>query len=120
MNKFGLVVTAIAAITCSSAAFSDIGTLSNAKITQLITTETTYGGCMARLSKSITEVVNNCAPGWVTFSCDGSLGNSVPRASAMWESAQLAYALDKKVRVRIDNSKKLNGYCYSDYIRVEN
>ena len=120
MNKFGLVVTAIAAITCSSAAFSAIGTLSNARVTELITTETTYGGCMAKLSKSISEVVNNCPSGWVTFSCDGSLGNSVPRASAMWESAQLAYALDKKVRVRIDNSKKLDGYCYSDYIRVEN
>ena len=120
MNKFGLVVTGIAAITCSSAAFSAIGTLSSAKITELITTETTYGGCMAKLSKPISEVVNNCPSGWVTFSCDGSLGNSVPRASAMWESAQLAYALDKTVRVRIDNSKKLDGYCYSDYIRVEN
>ena len=120
MNKFGLVVTAIAATTCSSAALSAIGTVSNAKITQLITTETTYGGCMVKLSKPIISAVDNCAAGWVAFSCDGALGNSVPRASAMWESAQLAYALDKTVRVRIDNSKKLNGYCYSDYIRVEN
>ena len=120
MNKFGLVVTAIATITCSSAALSAIGTVSNAKITQLITTETTYGGCMVKLSKPISSAIDNCAAGWVAFSCDGALGNSVPRASAMWESAQLAYALDKTVRVRIDNSKKLNGYCYSDYIRVEN
>ena len=120
MNKFGLTVAVIAGVTCSSAALSDVGTISNAKITQLITTETTYGGCMAKLSKPISSVVGNCPSSWVTLSCDGSLGNSVPRASAMWDSAQLAYALDKTVLVKVDNTKKINGYCYSNLIRVEN
>lgn len=120
MNKFGLVVTAIVAIIGSSEVLSATGTLSDVKVIELITTETTYGGCMAKVSKPISDTVDNCPGSWVTFSCDGSLGNSVPRASAIWESAQLAYALDKTVRVRIDNSKKLDGYCYSDYIRIEN
>jgi len=119
MNKFGLVVTAIAAIIGSSAAFSATGTVKDAKIINLLTTESTYGGCMAFLDKPISSVLEGCPSNWVTFSCDGSLGNSVSRASAMWDSVLLAYALEKPVRVRADNSKKVNGYCYSDYIRVE-
>lgn len=119
MNKLRLVVIAIAAITCSSAAFSATGTVKDAKIINLLTTESTYGGCMAFLDKPLSSVIENCPSNWVTFSCDGTLGNSVSRASAMWDSVLLAYALEKPVRVRADNSKKVNGYCYSDYIRVE-
>lgn len=119
MNKLRLVVIAIAAITCSSAAFSATGTVKDAKIINLLTTESTYGGCMAFLDKPLSSVIENCPSNWVTFSCDGTLGNSVPRASAMWDSVLLAYALEKPVRVRVDNSKKVNGYCFSDYIRVE-
>jgi hypothetical protein len=26
--------------------------------------------------------------------------------------------LDKKIRVRVDSAKKLNGYCFADYIRI--
>ena len=42
MNKFGLVVTAIAAITCSSAAFSATATVKDAKIINLLTTESKF------------------------------------------------------------------------------
>ena len=120
MNKFGLVVTAIAAITCSSAAFSATATVKDPKIINLLTTESKFGGCMAFLDKPLSTVIDNCPANWVTFSCTGILGNSVPRASAMWDSVLLAYTLEKPVRITVDNSKKINGYCYSDYIRVEN
>ena len=103
----------------SQPALSEIGFVNDASITQIITTESNYGGCMTKLSKAISSGASACPGNWVSFACTGTVDNSVRQASAMWDTVLLAYALEKNVRVRVDSSKKLNGYCYADYIRVQ-
>jgi hypothetical protein len=93
--------------------------IENAKITQMLTTDEDYAGCMIKLDKKISVVSSACPNNWLTFSCNGDLGNSVQQASMMWEQAQMAYVLNKMVRVKVDSSKKANGYCYASYIRVQ-
>jgi len=103
----------------SQQAFSVVAFVNNASIVQIITTESNYGGCMTKLSKPINTATYACPGEWVSFACTGVAGNSVPRAAQMWDTVLLAYALEKKVRIRVDSSIKLNGYCYADYIRVQ-
>lgn len=73
---------------------------------------TNFGGCMARLSKRNinSETGLSCSNDWVTFSCSGDF-LSVASASRLLNSAQMADALDLNVNLRIDDSKKHNGFC---------
>lgn len=103
----------------SAQAFSTNGTITDVTIQKLITADTRFGGCMVMLSKPISTVLAGCPDNWVTFACDGSLNNSVSRAMMKWENAKLAYALGKKALLVVDNSRKVNGYCYADIFRLE-
>lgn len=79
---------------------------------------TNFGGCMARLSERDISAVTglDCPPNWVTFSCSGDF-LSVANASRLLNSAQMADALDLTVSVRIDDSKKHNGYCLAERLQ---
>lgn len=103
----------------ASNTFATNGTMADVTIQKLITADSRFGGCMAMLSKPISTVLAGCPDNWVTFACDGSLNNSVPRAMMKWENAKLAYALGKKALLVVDNSRKVNGYCYADIFRLE-
>jgi hypothetical protein len=98
--------------------FAEQGFVDDANVIGMMTTPGVYGGCMVQLSKPINGAAAGCPDDWVSFACTGTANNSVSRAAAMWDSATLAYALDKKIRVRVDSAKKLNGYCFADYIRI--
>ena len=119
MKSFLRAILVLVAGGLSHQALSVVAFVEDATIVQIITTESNYGGCMTKLSKPIYTATSGCPGEWVSFACTGSAGNSVPRASAMWDTVLLAYALDKKVRIRVDSNVKLNGYCYADYIRVQ-
>lgn len=120
MKKLNLLSALIIGCAISSSAMANGGYINNVKITQMINTAgKLYGGCMMQLTKNISTVNSSCRTNWVTLSCDGQLENSVTQASAMWNSAQMAFALDKTIRVRVSNNK-INGYCHADYIRVQN
>lgn len=78
---------------------------------------TNFGGCMARLNKVIaTETALDCPGAWVTFSCSGDF-MSVANASRLLNSAQMADALNLTVSLRIDDSKKHNGYCLAERLQ---
>jgi hypothetical protein len=87
--------------------------------TSTVTGDTSYGGCMAALGAAVNTATNspNCPGAWVTFSC---IGTYAPKEQAfhMLDQAQLALALDKKVNVLVDDTKKHNGYCFARRISV--
>ena len=69
-----------------------------------------FGGCMVQLDESLADAGLNCT-NWVTFSCTGA-HTSKEEASRMFESAQMAFSLDKTIVVEVNDEKKHNGHCY--------
>ena len=83
----------------------------------LMTSDATWGGCMAVLSPSPHTVLPDCYPGWVTFSCSGDFTDQV-RAYRMVDMAELALATGKNVQVWFRDDMKHNGYCFASRIDV--
>ena len=83
----------------------------------LVTGDSTYGGCMALLSRRIEGTLPGCRGAWVTFSCDGTYTDPV-RAYRMLDQAQLALATGMRVLVVVDDTKSHNGYCFASRIDV--
>lgn len=83
----------------------------------LVTADSSFGGCMARLSKIPKDVLPACRDRWVTFSCDGTYTDPV-RAYRMLDQAQLALATGLAVRIFADDSKLHDGYCFAYGIDV--
>ena len=97
------------------------GTIENATITRTLASEDErFGGCMARLDKSAADEGLNVecpASPWVTFSCSG-VHTSKSNALRMFDSAQMAFALGRTVRVELDDSRKHNSFCFVRRIDV--
>lgn len=91
----------------------------DAKVTRtLAADEQKFGGCMAYLTVSPAGEGLDCNSGnWVTFSCSGE---HVTKSSAlrMFDSAQMAFLMDRTVRVTVDDSRKHNGWCLVERIDV--
>ncbi len=83
----------------------------------LVTGDSTYGGCMALLSRRIEGKLPGCRGAWVSFSCDGTYTDPV-RAYRMLDQAQLALATGMRVLVVVDDTKSHNGYCVASRIDV--
>ncbi|MYE83076.1 MAG: hypothetical protein F4X36_14815 [Gammaproteobacteria bacterium] len=92
----------------------------DAKVTRTLASDgEKFGGCMAFLSVSPVDQGLDCASSWVTFSCTGE---HVTKSSAlrMFDSAQMAFLMDRLVRVTVDDTRKHNNYCLVERIDVLN
>ena len=77
-----------------------------------------FGGCMVQLDQSLADSGLRCT-NWVTFSCTG-VHTSKDEGFRMFESAQMAFALDKTIVLEVDDLKKHNGHCYARRVDVKN
>lgn len=102
-------ILAMMLLTISSLSYASTATINGVTITKTVLQNGSFGNCMVRIDKPLTNL--NCPKGWVSFSCDGTYQ---PReiANSMFDSAQMALALNKKVNIRIDDLKKHNGFCF--------
>ena len=78
-----------------------------------------YGGCMAELAHPPESQGLICRGNWVTFSCSGDFA-SRQDAKRNLEMAMFAFALEKQVRVYIDDSFTHNTYCFANRIDLLN
>lgn len=77
-----------------------------------------FGGCAVALSESPFDHGLDChTDKWVTFSCVGE-HTSKSNALRMFDSAQMAFALGKKVVVYVDDTRKHNDRCFASRIDV--
>ena len=76
-----------------------------------------FGGCAVRLNDAPGESGLNCSSNWVTFSCSGDHA-SKSNAARNFDSAQMAFALNRRIRVWVDDSKTHNGLCFVERIDV--
>jgi len=72
---------------------------------------------MALINKTLSEYGLNCPSAWVSFSCDGTF-NTQAIGFRKLDQAQMAMALNKRVHLYIEDSKKHNGYCFARRIDI--
>lgn len=75
-----------------------------------------YGYCMIQLSSNIGSGCPN--EGWVSLDCKDQFSGVPGSGNRQYATALTAYALQKKVSVGIDNTKKHNGYCVAHRIDI--
>lgn len=91
-------------------------------IDRILTDGNLYGGCMVLLrpENSLLSFGLDCPSNYITFDCRGSAGQSGGRAQAELnlQQSQLAMALGARVALRVTDSVKVNGHCYSPRVEV--
>ena len=83
----------------------------------LTTGDGRFGGCMVQLDRHPRDSGLACT-NWVTFSCSG-VHTSKDEGFRMFESAQMAFALDKTMVLEVNDEKKHNGHCYARRVDVK-
>ena len=85
----------------------------------LLSADGTWGGCMVFLRGTDVASTGLDCPrkGWVSLGCTG---NFAPKDATkrMLDNASLAFALNKQVSVRVDDTKKESGFCSATRINV--
>lgn len=89
----------------------------NTEIDRLMVDSANFGGCAARITGSVAANGLACSGPWVSFSCTGDF-NSKSDGANKFAQAQLAFVTDKQVRIRLDDTKRHNGYCFARNILV--
>jgi hypothetical protein len=126
MKKIVLVLV-FGVLACGQT-LADIAYVDDAKIDQILLSSGSgtdnYGGCMVKLKSAGPKfqtpraLLPSCPTNnFLTFSCSGVYATKAD-ARLLLQNAQMAFALDKKVQIKVDDSKKHNGYCFSDYLVV--
>jgi hypothetical protein len=112
------LIAALVLASCTMPSLADIAWVNNTNIQKTLIQEGSFGGCMILLDKSVADVGLACPTPWVSLDCDGLFGSKLS-AQRAFDSAQMAFALDKNVSLRVDDSKKFNEtYCVAVRIDV--
>ena len=107
-------VLALLAALATSAATERIETYAKRTLT---TDDGRFGGCMVQIDQRVADSGLDCPGSWVTFSCSG-VHTSPDEGFRMFESAQMAFALNRPLMVEVTDEKKHNGHCYGRRIDV--
>jgi hypothetical protein len=111
------LIAALVLASCATPSLANIATINNAFIKRTLVQDDNYGGCMILLDKSIADAGLDCPTNkWVSLDCDG-VYVSKTSAQKAFDSAQMAFALERKVSIKVDDSKKHNNYCIA--IRID-
>jgi len=116
MKRIILLLTALC-VAYVPASYADVIKVKGLVTKTAVADEGRWGGCVAQLDKTLADSGLNCPSKWVTFSCSG-IYTEKDVAYRMFDQAQMALALGKKVEVYVDDTKKHNEYCYGNQIRV--
>ena len=87
------------------------------KVVRVLLQEGSYGNCMASLLPDISSTGLDCPANWVTFSCSGDY-NSKSMGNQKLQAAQLSLVTGNTVRLKVNDSKLINGRCFAERIDV--
>ena len=109
-------------LTALSVAYAPSSHTATAKVKGLVTKtliadEGRWGGCMVRVDTVLADLGLDCPSQWVSFSCSG-IFTEKDVAYRMFDQAQMAFAMERKVEIYVDDTKKHNDYCYGNRINV--
>lgn len=77
-----------------------------------------YGECMFQPSVGPSTQGLNCRDEWITADCAGSLGGSKSLGKTKFDTILLTELTAGTVRVRVDDSKKINGFCFLEQVQT--
>lgn len=117
MNRLKTVLLAAGILVTGSTAFAT-QTHHVGNIEKILLDGTRYGGCMVSMNPSLPSNLN-CRLDFVSLDCNGDLVNTKTHAKAMLDMAQLAFLVEKSVRIRVSDEQTINGFCTADYIRID-
>ena len=103
----------------SSHAYSDRAWFNGASIARILNQTNAFGECMVFIDEVLADEGLNCKSSWVALSCDGTFNNR-DVAARMYDAAMMAMAMEKKVNILVDDSKKQNDYCVAKRIDLLN
>ena len=104
---------------CAVATDAAVERIEGKAVRTLTTGDGRFGGCMVQLDKRLADTGLNCPGAWVTFSCTGVHTSTEEDGSRMFDSAQMAFSLDKTIVVEVNDEKKHNGHCYARRVDVK-
>lgn len=77
-----------------------------------------FGECMFQPSVGPSTVGLACRDEWITADCAGSLGGSKSLGKTKFDTILLTELTGGTVRVRVDDSKKINGFCFLEQVQT--
>ncbi len=117
MNGKGIIGVATLAVTILASTATATTTQVVGKIRRTLVADAgNFGGCMVLMDKDLSREGLNCE-GWVTFSCSGELATAEDGAR-LFDSALMAFALNRTLSITITDEKKINGQCYGRRVDV--
>lgn len=97
---------------CLTASVADAATVQvTGSVTRFLIQPGQFGGCMIQTSANLTDagLVGCSTFNWISLDCEATKGGSKASNSKMLELAQLAYVLDKQVRVNVTDYNRVAG-----------
>jgi hypothetical protein len=77
-----------------------------------------YGECMFQPGTAPSSKGLACRDQWITADCAGTLGGSKSLGKSKFDSILLSELTGGTVRVRVDDSKKINGFCFLEQVQT--
>lgn len=76
------------------------------------------GGCAARLAVAPSTEGLDCSEPWVAFNCAAETEAERQDGLRMFDSAVMAFALEKRTTIWVDDGAKVGDYCFGNRIDV--
>ena len=117
MNRFLKITSIIAAcLLTNNGVLAATEELRDASILDFVVSDL-YAGCAVKLDKAVT--LPNCEfPNYVHFDCDATFSSTGRESNNKYQLAQMAYALEKKVYIRV-SERNSDGICMADTIILQ-
>ena len=77
-----------------------------------------YGECMFQPGTPPSSKGLGCRDQWITADCGGVLGGSKSLGKSKFDTILLSELTGGTVRVRVDDSKVINGFCFLEQVQT--
>ena len=88
------------------------------RIDNILVSDGFSGGCAAQLEVAPSAEGLDCSERWVAFNCAAETEAERQDGSRMFDSAVMAFALDKRTTIWVDDGTKVGDYCFGNRIDV--
>jgi hypothetical protein len=111
--KLAVALVALSASAAVSAAVVPFNTL----VQRTLISEN-FGECMFQPSTPPSGQGLACRDEWITADCAGTLGGSKSLGKTKFDTILLSELTGGTVRVRVDDAKKINGFCFLEQVQT--
>ena len=122
MKRMMIGIAALLALSLGALAYGATMVVTSKFNRTLSADDGAFGGCMGQLDASLRDAGLDCASNWVTFSCSGNASQEAftnrDDAYRKFDSALMAFALDKRVSVTVTDEMKQGSHCFAKRVDV--